>query len=413
MANVAFSPCNHTACLGCVDRLRASNIFKADCGVRCPFCRQYIDKAGGSPGVPAAFSVAPHDARPYNWTQYDALDPSIAEASALAIANESAAKAAQSRRLTEDQGATAASAPGVPSNLNIRSGVVTPQALKVAAAGGPAASQGKAAERVQTIASQEWVCGKCAAKNFAFTPQCHKCKEKPPQAIVSAKARDLTRCSATEALALACEKFHPGLERAFAEAGVTFDFDRHRPGHIRFDGMEEALATKGAAATRLLLRINSLLCGSGQLKVCAMHMFGSYTVQDLIETGAHLRITGQGLGLAPEVMGYDEDGRDMLGQLIRALYPDPDTVAEYCGGTASVFVMIRTLEIISEDEAIDMAPAFCPKLGLICSRINSNGEQQRDQGQAPPSFPLPGMSLPETPCPLNTLQTKASWCAVG
>ena len=69
-ASVKFSPCNHVVCFGCVESMRARNIFKvcgrsraqlqvlfhmcqtdfpfaslqADKGVRCPFCRQFIEQ---------------------------------------------------------------------------------------------------------------------------------------------------------------------------------------------------------------------------------------------------------------------------------------------------------------------------------------------------------------------------------
>ena len=42
-ASVKFISCGHTACFFCVEQLRAKNVFKADKGVKCPFCRAYIE----------------------------------------------------------------------------------------------------------------------------------------------------------------------------------------------------------------------------------------------------------------------------------------------------------------------------------------------------------------------------------
>ncbi|XP_024535402.1 uncharacterized protein LOC112347917 isoform X2 [Selaginella moellendorffii] len=41
--DVYFSPCSHRACKDCVQRIRIANVYKADKGVKCPFCRQTIE----------------------------------------------------------------------------------------------------------------------------------------------------------------------------------------------------------------------------------------------------------------------------------------------------------------------------------------------------------------------------------
>jgi hypothetical protein len=43
-ASVSFKPCGHAVCFACVENMRAKNIFKADAGVKCPFCRQDVDQ---------------------------------------------------------------------------------------------------------------------------------------------------------------------------------------------------------------------------------------------------------------------------------------------------------------------------------------------------------------------------------
>lgn len=42
-ASVSFQPCGHKVCFTCVENMRAKNIFKKDVGVKCPFCRAYVD----------------------------------------------------------------------------------------------------------------------------------------------------------------------------------------------------------------------------------------------------------------------------------------------------------------------------------------------------------------------------------
>ncbi|GBG77204.1 hypothetical protein CBR_g23531 [Chara braunii] len=44
-----FYPCGHKACDACVKKIRHSNIYKADKGVRCPFCRQVIESYSDQP----------------------------------------------------------------------------------------------------------------------------------------------------------------------------------------------------------------------------------------------------------------------------------------------------------------------------------------------------------------------------
>ncbi|KAG0586348.1 hypothetical protein KC19_2G084100 [Ceratodon purpureus] len=47
--DIWFSPCGHKACASCVQKMRIANVYKADKGVRCPFCRQVIESYLDSP----------------------------------------------------------------------------------------------------------------------------------------------------------------------------------------------------------------------------------------------------------------------------------------------------------------------------------------------------------------------------
>ena len=42
--SVGLRPCDHKVCFACVENLRAKNIFKQDKGIKCPFCRAYVDE---------------------------------------------------------------------------------------------------------------------------------------------------------------------------------------------------------------------------------------------------------------------------------------------------------------------------------------------------------------------------------
>ncbi len=43
-ASVSFKPCAHKVCFACVENMRAKNIFRQDKGVKCPFCRAFVDE---------------------------------------------------------------------------------------------------------------------------------------------------------------------------------------------------------------------------------------------------------------------------------------------------------------------------------------------------------------------------------
>ena len=58
MVEVKLQPCQHEICLGCCNAMRANVVFKADAGLKCPFCRDYVDGFTDMQGCAAARSPA-------------------------------------------------------------------------------------------------------------------------------------------------------------------------------------------------------------------------------------------------------------------------------------------------------------------------------------------------------------------
>lgn len=99
-SNIQYKPCSHYSCFDCFIKLRQANLFKADQGVRCPFCRQYIEKF-----VP--------------------LEDSIAQHPGIEAANNSAEKAAHVRRMA----ALTEGHKGKDAGPVLRNGVIMPSAM--------------------------------------------------------------------------------------------------------------------------------------------------------------------------------------------------------------------------------------------------------------------------------------------
>ncbi|CAI5522681.1 unnamed protein product [Closterium sp. Naga37s-1] len=58
-ADLYFVPCRHKSCADCVQKLRQSAVYKADKGVRCPFCRQIVESYSNT--LPPVKCIKPHD----------------------------------------------------------------------------------------------------------------------------------------------------------------------------------------------------------------------------------------------------------------------------------------------------------------------------------------------------------------
>jgi hypothetical protein len=56
MCEVTLQPCKHEMCLSCCNTMRQGIVFKADAGLKCPFCREFVDgftdMAGRSDTIP-------------------------------------------------------------------------------------------------------------------------------------------------------------------------------------------------------------------------------------------------------------------------------------------------------------------------------------------------------------------------
>eukprot|EP00878_Enallax_costatus_P000641 GHUV01000746.1.p2 GENE.GHUV01000746.1~~GHUV01000746.1.p2 ORF type:complete len:248 (+),score=65.02 GHUV01000746.1:178-921(+) len=153
-ATISFVPCKHKVCFGCVENMRAKNIFKADKGIRCPFCRQYVDG-------------------------YQSLmAPNIQVQRFLAEANKAANIAAQARATAESR------ALQQQISASQQQLAVAPQAAQQqghSSSSAAVARQGGGAASAVTGEDQIWTCGSCSTPNYLWRDFCSKCKKPTPR----------------------------------------------------------------------------------------------------------------------------------------------------------------------------------------------------------------------------------------
>ncbi|KAK9811218.1 hypothetical protein WJX72_000146 [[Myrmecia] bisecta] len=297
-----FKPCGHHACSNCLPQLRRANIFKADAGIKCPFCRQYID-------------------------QYEPLDArTLKDERARSLIHEAnmAAKAAAMKRDSSNQQAPAAEARPPPS-----------------------------------VAQQDnWECTSCDNLNFGSRTKCNRCNAAPPTRTSSSgglgttfvTSKDLMQCSHEEILVFATQKLHPNLNRAFAEAGTPYV--DNRVGGSR-ETILAALAKKGQDK---LVRIAHLLASCRHVPDLATHFYGNYTLQDLLDATAKLRGVAEQLRTQgkhpPEVMNRLAGGagqQDAFGELVAAVTPEAARISTHINGT---FVVQKCVALGSAAEQV-------------------------------------------------------------
>eukprot|EP00803_Ostreobium_quekettii_P005558 evm.model.scf_1790.1 EVM.evm.TU.scf_1790.1 scf_1790:5402-13406(-) len=226
-ASVRFRPCGHRMCYSCVEKNRARNIFLADKGVKCPFCRRFIE-------------------------EYVATDGGSAEALALLQdANKAAAAAAAARNPLADQ-----------------------------------KSPRSAQDMCWAYSDTQWRCLPCRTLNPYSEEACSQCSRRKQDSIVPPpppRGKDLSRYDASDFVAVCKAQYHPNLNGIFLEAGVPMSCGK-------VSGTEEsiALALRKGGHLKLVHAINSI-AGGGHIKELSRHFFGNYTLQDLLEACEKIR----------------------------------------------------------------------------------------------------------------------------
>ncbi|KAK9825899.1 hypothetical protein WJX81_003469 [Elliptochloris bilobata] len=302
---VKFRPCKHGACFTCVDKLRAANIFKADAGVKCPFCRQFVQG-------------------------YDTLAGDAAAAPSLQDANRAARAAAAARDIGSRQ----------------------PQQEPP-----PAAAQQLA----------DWECSHCRNVNFRGRQRCNKC-QRPVlhnREVPVSSGPDVLKCTPAEVLEMAQARHHPGLVRAFAEAGCQIGAGvsaGHTGGSVEAAGA--AVAKRGQAR---LLHVARQLAEGGHVAGLATHAQGNYVLQNLLDALDKLRtaaatLRARGGAAEPELAKAEADGSDAFCVIVEGVSHALPAAALHPQG---FFVTNRALELCEPADALPLAPglvAIAPEL---------------------------------------------------
>lgn len=277
-SNVIFKPCNHAACKPCVDGLRRSNIFKADAGVKCPYCRAYVEK-------------------------YQPVDRGTALREDLSEANKAAKAAAATRH-----------GPRMPSIQT----VTVPQGIS------------------QAATQERWKCPACGKANTGFRETCGNCNRPNPIAPANKETerKDILKCTPDEILALAIQKMHPSLNAAFREAGMHVEETSLNGNNLIITGTDKAVqAAIQKNGIEKLKRIVKSLASGGHIHTLLFHWFGNYTLQDLVAASSKLRTAavaalhkaqdaGQG-SMQVAVLKDVIDGKsDLLGTLVMEVTKD-------------------------------------------------------------------------------------------
>ncbi|KAF8065877.1 TPK1 [Scenedesmus sp. PABB004] len=307
--------------------MRAKNIFKVDSGIKCPFCRQYVDG-------------------------YKAIQPPCESVQRfLAEANQAAkiaaaARAAQERR---EQGAAAPAALTAAPPSGAGSG-----GARTAAS----AASGAAAE------DQTWNCGGCGVANYMWREFCGHCKRTTPHPYatdkISQTRKDLGLVSREELVGYLCDQGGFALRRVLRDMGVSLDGCRSYGSEAC---VREAVALHGL---KRVLHIATLLADADTLRNASLSKLGNLGVQRTLESMAKLRTAFPADHPHPEVEAfkYAHGGRDPFAALLEALR---GRVLEYCLHEKGVYVVQCACALASNAELVELGQAVFP-LALVVAR---------------------------------------------
>ncbi|KAL0055672.1 hypothetical protein WJX82_003065 [Trebouxia sp. C0006] len=370
--NVCFKPCNHGACHGCVGNLRRANIFKADAGVKCPYCRGYVES-------------------------YQGVTEDSELSSDLTAANKAAEAAAATRH-----------GPQMPSIQSVSA----PQGVS------------------NRATTERWHCS-CGKMNTDFRERCSQCNKPNPiaPATKETEKKNIMKCSPDEILALALQKLHPSLDVAFQEAGMPVEPSSASSGNnLTVTGNEASLQVAIASKNGLdkLKRVVKSLTKNGHVHTLLFHWFGNYTLQDLVVASSKLRRSAEHMLLKP---GQSEAqvavlqdliaGRnDLLGALVKEVSNDAvgaalhkqgtyalqkvlespcrdsefvqlgkslmEQALELVGGEPGIYVMAKLVDQLvkaannAEEDKEESAPAAQFLLDMVCNLYHSKQAKYTD-----------------------------------
>lgn len=307
---VKLRPCDHEICLDCANRMRNANIFRVDVGIKCPFCREYVDGFTDMNGRPDTVSD-------------------------LVEANRAARKSMQARQSGADKA--------------VSTGVPDPQRLVPSVA--------RTSSTPAANADPSWTCSQCRFINQARHAKCARCNGDNADGSRGGGGahKDVLTASEEEVGRYACERHHPGLARAFADAGVPWT-----NGSIAGtpDSIRRALRSKGHER---LMRVVHMVTNGRNCERVASDVNGNYTVQNLMAAAHQLRVQALTMTQAgqPPLENFASlpsssacTAQKAFTQLLRALVPSMHHLATSDHG---VFVLVNLVKLGSPLEVAYIA----------------------------------------------------------
>ncbi|WIA17138.1 hypothetical protein OEZ85_014030 [Tetradesmus obliquus] len=319
--------------------MRAKNIFKADKGIKCPFCRQYVD------GYRSTL------------TANAAVQRFLLEANKAAnIA--AAARAAAERKAMGQQGpAPAAAAAASSAGSSSSSAAAASGGLRPPSAGASAAAAAAGED-------QTWNCGGCGRQNFIWREFCSHCKRPcaNPYATdkLSQTKKDLSAVSREELVGYIRDQGGFSLRKGLRDMGVSID------GQKSYGSVQSVREATAMFGLKRVLHIAEMLCDPDALRDASLHYLGNIGVQRVFESLAKLR-----LAFPPDRPNKDmqewtaaHGGRDPFACLLSALLARS---LEFCMHDKGVYVAQCAANLASNAELVEMAKAVFP-LALPVSR---------------------------------------------
>ncbi|KAL6753396.1 hypothetical protein V8C86DRAFT_2727495 [Haematococcus lacustris] len=313
-ASVGLRPCGHKLCAVCVENMRAKNIFKADKGVKCPFCRQFVEG-------------------------YELLDEQSEYADALRSLLEEANRAA----------VVAATARG----QALASSVTHAELV--------AAGSGKDWHPMPEL-RHDWTCPSCSEANAFWRTGCRTCGAGGPHPKPLKPANPMS--NEAELVACLTVASHALFAKAITEAGMTLT----HTGLAESDPKRVAAALKNRSADRLL-RFVAVLADPDHFQACCLHPTGTFSVQNLAEAAVRLREAMAAVPSAATALASFRrtfKGLDPAGLLLYVALP---MMLELSKHNLATYVMQKLIVAAAPHEIVDVGEALAP---YVITLLNSN-----------------------------------------
>uniref|UniRef100_A0A383VVQ6 RanBP2-type domain-containing protein n=1 Tax=Tetradesmus obliquus TaxID=3088 RepID=A0A383VVQ6_TETOB len=318
--------------------MRAKNIFKADKGIKCPFCRQYVD------GYRSTL------------TANAAVQRFLLEANKAAnIA--AAARAAAERKAMGQQGPAPAAAAASSAGSSSSSAAAASGGLRPPSAGASAAAAAAGED-------QTWNCGGCGRQNFIWREFCSHCKRPcaNPYATdkLSQTKKDLSAVSREELVGYIRDQGGFSLRKGLRDMGVSID------GQKSYGSVQSVREATAIFGLKRVLHIAEMLCDPDALRDASLHYLGNIGVQRVFESLAKLRLAFPPDGPNKDLQEWTatHGGRDPFACLLSALLARS---LEFCMHDKGVYVAQCAANLASNAELVEMAKAVFP-LALPVSR---------------------------------------------